>query len=428
MKSPNTGATLRQLDGTADDIIRRGNQLKTLASTMESTATQLKQIGDSSVHKSKGTDKLADMANETHGDLADAATRYRGTGISLSTYGAALEVAQTWLRHNIDDVERAEHSYDNARWAKVDADRAETLATERANYDTEDDSLAKAQTHAAAEADEAATSLASAQRHRDEMWEAFDGVFDTWSDAYDDAVHGIEKAIDSAGNNDGFWEFVDDLLHAIAILLVVLSIIALVIGAPLTGLLGLVILGLSVASFLLTALKYAYGRATLGDLAWSVVGLLPFGVGKLLSRGVPTLASVVQAGRGAVTSAIRAALPRMRLFHPTTWAKPFQWLFAPVRSWQHLPKPSMWTNPLTAIRLGSSETAQVSSFLNTIRKCPWASHPNVLTMIAETATKMPGGLRQFANVMTWGGFSIVGGLDAGRVLPEIPVLRDIRVS
>ena len=68
------------------------------------------------------------------------------------------------------------------------------------------------------------------------MWSAFDSVFDEWSDAYDAAVDGIEKAIDTAGNNDGFWEFIDQVLDVIAIVLVVLSIIALDIGAPLTGL------------------------------------------------------------------------------------------------------------------------------------------------------------------------------------------------
>ena len=312
MRSPNTGHELRQLEGTASDIVTRAEALKTLATTMETTATQLKNIGDSSIHKSKGTDKLAEMASETHADLSDAAVRYKGTGDSLAVYGEALDVAQTWLRTNMNSVEGAENAYQTALADKADADEAEWFASMRATG-SDDEADARAATRAGDTADDASDALAAAEAERTEMWKAFDSVFETWSDAYDDAVDGIENAIETADNNDGFWEFVDDLLDVIAIVLVVLSIIALVIGAPLTGLLAGIIFALAAASFLLTALKFAYGRASLSDLAWSAVGLLPFGVGKILSRGVPTLATVVQGGRGAVTAAIRASLPRVSL-------------------------------------------------------------------------------------------------------------------
>lgn len=427
MRSPNTGHELRPLEGTPVDISTRATHLKTLATTMETTADQLKNIGDSSVHKSKGTDKLAEMAKETHGDLADAAVRYRGTGAALATYADALQTAQSWLRSNLDDVETAEREFQSAVSAKAEADQAEMHATNLASG-SDDDSLSQAQTQAESEANSAASALTAATTRRNEMWTSFDDMFGTWSDAYDDAVDGIENAIDTAGNNDGFWEFVDDLLDVIAIVLVVLSIIALVIGAPLTGLLGMVIFALAAASFLLTALQFAFGRASLSDLAWSAVGLLPFGVGKLLARGVPTLGTVVQGGRGAVTTAIRAGLPRFSLLRPTTWATPAQSLFAPVRSWLALPSPSMLTNPLTAIRLGSAETAQVSTFLNTMRNSPWATNPGVQQFISSTVSSLPGGLRQGANIISFGGFSTVDILGLADAQPEIPGLRDIRVG
>lgn len=427
MRSPNRGYQLQQLEGSADDIVTRGQALKTLATTMENTAVQLKQIGDSSVHKSKGTDKLAEMANETHADLSDAAVRYKGTGQSLVTYGEALNVAQSWLRTNLSEVEDAETAYQAALAAKSDADQAEVLASARA-LGSDDDALARAAASAESDADSAQAALTSARAHRDEMWEEFEDVFGTWSDAYDDAVDGIENAIESADNNDGFWEFVDDVLDVIAVVLVVLSVIALVIGAPLTGLLAGIIFALAAASFLLTALKFAYGRASLSDLAWSAVGLLPFGIGKLLSRGVPTLGSVVQGGRSVVTAAIRSSLPRFSLLRPTTWASPVRSLFAPVRSWLALPKPSLFTNPLTAIRLGAAETAQVSNFLNTMRGTQWATNPGVAQFISSTAGAMPGGIRQGLNIISWSAFSIADGLGLADAQPEIPGLRDVRVS
>lgn len=310
MRSPKSGNELQILEGDGAAIVTRGNQLTTLAETMSTTATQLKKIGDSSVHKSKGTDKLAEMASETSSDLSDAATRYSGTGKTLTTYGEALSTANAWLRANISEVEAAENAYRTALEEKEEADLAEMYASTQAQGtdadSPESDALGRAESTAAT----AQSNLTSATTTRNQMWAEFDSVFDDWSDAYDAAVDGIEKAIETAGNNDGFWEFIDNVLEVIAIVLIVLSIVALVIGAPLTGLLGTIIFVLAAASFLLTTLKFAFGRASLSDVAWSAVGLLPFGVGKLLSRGVPTLASVVQGGRGAVTAAIRSSLRR----------------------------------------------------------------------------------------------------------------------
>lgn len=426
MRSPKTGYPLEQLDGTADDIVTRGQELTTLAATMHATSTRLTRIGDSSVHKSKGTDKLAEMASETATDLADAAKRYDGTGTVLVTYGGALDVAQSWLTSNMTSVESAEQAYQNAKDAQFEAAAVAQTLSWRAEDD--DDESQRALTNAQSAADTASADLASAETRRNEAWTAFDDVFETWSDAYEDAVDGIENAIDSAGNNDGFWEFVDDLLNVIAIVLIVLTVIALVIGAPLTGLLATVILVLAVASFALTALKFAYGRASLSDLAWSAVGLLPFGVGRLLSRGVPTLAGVMQGGRTAVTAAIRANLPRLSLLRPTSWATPARSLFAPVRSWMALPKPSLFTNPMSALRLGGSETAQVSTFLNTMRNSQWATNPGVQQFINATAGSLPGAIRQGLNVTTWTTFGTQSLFGVSGGLPEIPGLRDVRVS
>lgn len=90
--------------------------------------------------------------------------------------------------------------------------------------------------------------------------------------------------------------------------LLVLGVVALIIGAPLTGLLGGIILALSAVLLLLNGLKSVFGRATLGDVAMAAVGLLPFGVAKILSRGMPTLGNVLSSGRGAITTAIRGGL------------------------------------------------------------------------------------------------------------------------
>ncbi|MBT2500711.1 hypothetical protein J7E25_16570 [Agromyces sp. ISL-38] len=426
MRSPDGNHELRRLEGNPDDIDDRGRAWVALGTQMEKTADELTAIGDSSVHKSKGTDKLAELATETAGDLKAASVRYSDTGEVLKSYAIALQTAQNWIHPRIDDIESAENTYQNALDAKAEAqsgvdDLDRTWVWEEEPTDAQRSSAGEALS-------DASTALNSAEGTRDDLWERFDTVFETWSDAYDDAVNGIQKAMDTAGNNDGFWEFVDDVLAVVGYVLLVLSIIALIIGAPLTGLLGLIILGLTVLALGLTLLKFAYGKATLSDVAWAAVGLLPFGIGKLLSRGAPVLAAVIRSGRGIATTAIRAGLPRVSLLRPTTWVTPVRSLFAPLTARLALPNPGMFVNPLKSITMGGTEAVQVQNFLTTMRTSPWASNPAVQQFISTTTGALPGAGQRLLNTGLWGGFT--GGDVAGvlGVQPPIPGLRDIQLS
>lgn len=432
MRSPNTGVELRQLAGNAASIWARGDDWVSLGTEMEHTASELTAIGDSSVHRSKGTDKLAELATETAGDLNAAAIRYHDTGKALRTYGTALDIAQSWLRSHMDDVERAQRDYENAQ-----SDHEEALAAQRSLdrvMPWEDEPTQSQVDSAAAGVSSSNGTLSSATQAHTEMWSAFDDVFSDWSDAYDDAVDAIEKAYETAGNNDGFWEFVDAALDVLAIVLLVLSVIALVIGAPLTGLLGAIIFVLSVAVLALNVLKFAFGRASLGDLAMAAIGLIPFGLGKVLSRGLPTLGSVVQAGRGAAVSAIRGGLPSavrwlggwFPVVRPIrALSNAWTWLRAPSVVRAGLPAPGMLVNPLNAISNGGTEAVQIQTFLQTMRNSTWATNPGVQQVISSTASTLPGVGMQIVNSVTWGAFTAndvagIAGWD-----PHIPVLSDI---
>ncbi|GAA5035281.1 hypothetical protein ACFQRL_00655 [Microbacterium fluvii] len=423
MRSPEGNHELRWLEGTPGSIWQRGDDWVKLGTTMDSTADDLTAIADSDACKSKGTDKLAELAGETAGDLKKAATRYVDTGRELRTYADALDTAQTWLSRNLASVEAAERDYQSALDAKDDAVSAKSSLDHQ--WPWEDDPT-PAETAAAADAVSDATArVGTAKTHRDAMWTEFDQVFEAWEEAYDDAVGGIQKAMDTAGNNDGFWEFVDDALFVISVVLVVLSVVALIIGAPLVGLLGLAILALTVVSIGLTLLKFAYGRATLSDVAWSLVALIPFGVGKLLSRGAPILSNVVSGGRSVVTGAIRSGLPRLSLLRPTSWFTPVRSLFAPLTSRLALRSPSMFVNPARSISLGSSDLVQVENFLRTMTQSKWAANPAVAEFVATTTKAMPGTAAQNIFRTVWLGSTATdfGGLID--VLPDIPGLKDV---
>lgn len=425
MRSPEGGHELRPLEGNPEDIWTRGDAWVKLGLVMERTAEELTAIGDSSVHKSKGTEKLAEMASESADDLEAAGVRYRETGKALRTYANALETAQSWLRRNLESVERAELDYQAARDAKAEA------ISSRDSLDTtwpwEDDPTDAQRTAADNEVSSATTALTTATTTRNELWTEFDQVFTTWSDAYDDAVDDIQQAMDTAGNNDGFWEFVDSALDVIGIVLIVLSVIALIIGAPLTGLLGLVILGLTLLVVGLTLLQFAFGKATLSDVAWSLVGLLPFGIGKILSRGAPVLSTVVRGGRSVVTTAIRSGLPRLSLLRPTTWTSPLRSLVAPVRSWLALPRPSLFVNPFRSITMGGSEAVQIQNFLATMRTSQWAGNPGVTEFITRTAGALPGRGQQLLNTGLWTTFTGADVLGVADAQPDIPILENVEL-
>lgn len=431
MRSPKGQHELRQLDGDADDLWTRGDRLVKLGIQMDKTATALGDIADSAVCKSRGTDKLADMADETADDLAKAAIRYEDTGRAIRTYAGKLGTAQTWIRNHQSEVEQAERDYQSALDAQHSADRE--LNSVQTAMAWESEPSASEQSAAETAAHNAAAAVTTARAHRDEMWGSFDQVFEAWDDAYEEAVHGVQKAMDTAGNNDGFWEFIDNALEVLGWVLLALTVIALVIGAPLTGLLGAIILGLSVLVFALNALKFAFGRASLGDLAIAALSLLPFGIGKILSKGAPVLSVVIKGGRSVTTGVIRAGLPRMQLLKPTTWTKPFQWLAAPFRARSGLPAPGMWTNPLRTMALGEAKLTQAETFLSTMTKSPWGQSPAVQQFVADTTKAMPSIWKQAANVGVWVGFT---GLDTMQAIkttfdigPElkVPVLDDVKV-
>ncbi len=425
MRSPNRGYELRRLEGESYEIWERGDRLVQLGEQMDSTADTLRTVGDSSIHRSKGTEKLAEMASETAADLAAAATRYDLTGRTLRTYAAALGMAQGWIHPRIDDIEAAELAYQAAQEARADAVSAHDRLASVLPWEDEPTDQQRASTDA--DVSQATTALTLAQENRDELWEQFETRFSTWSDAYDDAVDGIQNAMDTADNNDGFWEFIDNALDALSVVILVLSVIALFIGAPLFGAIGLLILGLSALVLALTLLQFAFGKATLSDVAWAAASLVPFGLGKLLSKGAPVLNQVLRSGRGAVTTAIRSSLPPFRFLRPSTWSSPIRSVLAPRVARTAVPHPGLFVNPLRSISLGSSEVAQVERVVSGIRTTSWATHSSVTRFIEATEAALPSQAVQRTNRAIWSFFTGSDVADVTGVRPDFPVLDEVTV-
>lgn len=414
MKSPIEQYTLQRLEGDADQIQEHGRILGELAETMDLTALRMQELGDSSIYRSQATDKLANTAGEIDEDLRDAAVRYSMTGATIKTYGEKLATAQEWINANVENVRQAEEDYQDAIDALDDAEDAQRSLNRVMPW--EDDPTQAQVSDAADAVTTARGDLAEKTTTRNELWTAYETHFGDWDKAYTDAVGGIENAMDTADNNDGFWEAFDNFLDVLGVIVLVLSVVALIIGAPLTGLLAGIIIALSVVILLGELLQFACGKATLADVGWAAVSLLPLGAGRLLSRGGPALSTVMRGARGNVVSSIRGGLPAMRWNTPfknvsTAW----QWLRAPANARGALPRPGAFVNPFRGIPMGNAEAVQVQRFIATMRNSPYAPQLANLANAADSA--LPGVWKQ---VMNTGVFGISTGLSVGSLTGTLP--------
>ncbi|GHD47253.1 hypothetical protein D9V29_05820 [Mycetocola manganoxydans] len=402
LTSPTKGYQLRRLEGNAGDIDKRGNDLVTLGQQMASTAEALKDIADSSLHKSLGTDKLAEAASETHEDLDKAGVRYELTGDVLVTYAGVLETAQNWIHPRIETITAAEETYQNALDAKSEAQSAADDLDRTWIWEEEP---TPADRENAAEALGAATgALTTAKTDRDTLWTEFETTFTTWSDGYDDAVANLEKAMETAGNNDGFWENLNDFLAVLGAVIMVLAIVALFVSGPFALLLMGLIAVMSVIHFVGTLASAMTGHTTWDNVVWSAIGLVTFGAGgalaKIASKGA-TFGRVFSAGRSTLYQAARATLPRAR------WFTPFRnignWSTARGIARAGTQKPGWLVNPARSIVTGSTDTVRIQNFLANMGRNVPSQYTGVHTWILQQQGLASRGLGfQAAQTALWG--------------------------
>lgn len=303
---------LRRLEGHPDDIQQYGRDLKSAAAVMTTTADQLKKIsqGTRDIAIAVSVDKIREKAGDTYPDLEKASIRYHDTGAVLIGYGSALRTAQNTIHPLIDDIQTAHGDVDDAREAERDArrkvrDNGITMPWE--------DEVSDQQKHAdQATLDGAEGTTGRAEAHLESLWGQFDRAFSTWSDAYDDAVDGIEEAFDAADNNDAWGE---DLLPILGWIAVGLAVVALFVTGPIA--LAIAAIGAVVAAVMLTInlLKFAKGRGNWLDLGMSIIGLIPFARPLIQGAraglaGLRGTSALFATGRGILRTSIRAGLPR----------------------------------------------------------------------------------------------------------------------
>ncbi|WP_125131013.1 hypothetical protein [Microbacterium sp. 10M-3C3] len=323
LSSPNKHYVLTELDGDPDDIESAGNSYKTIGEQLEWTATELDKLSSEERYTAKGLDAIRESAGELAGELHKVAKRYSGTGPVLVTYSAALRTARSQtVDPLVSKIQQAHQAHQQAQEKLDDAhDKADDLDH---TMPWEDDPTDAQKAAAASAVSDAETAEGTAASALDDLWVSFESGYGAWESAYDDAVSGVEHALDASGINDSWWE---DLLDGIAtvatILGTILVIAALAITGPIAAVLLAVAAALSAIALIahLTMMACGSKRVSMTDILFDAIGVVPFlgAFGKglragqgfagafrgALGMGGATRATIT-AGRNAVASDIRS--------------------------------------------------------------------------------------------------------------------------
>lgn len=283
------GREIERLEGDGGAIAARGSDIESLGDRMQRAANTLRLIADEQIGEGESLKEIKDQAADVHADLKKAGERYSPSGTALRRYGERVSAIQPRLNQAVGDAESA--------WETV---RTRASAVDSADDVPDDeDGGSTARTDAR---DTAEGGLESAMSEWRTHALAFDRHYNSWETAYDEARGALQRANDD-GVEDGFWDnalpFIEGLVAVLEWVGLALVILAVIVGGPLLGVLAAVVAVIALVGTIILAAK---GRKGLKDIAFAVLGVIPFG--KLASFG--RLASLARPGaRFPVMSGLR---------------------------------------------------------------------------------------------------------------------------
>ena len=293
LRSPNRHFLLGELDGAPDAIEAAGNHYIDIGARMSSTADELQKLGDSEKYTAKSLDKVRESARELHGELRKVGVRYEKTGPVLVTYAGALRTARdTTVDPFVEKIRAAHQAHQDAIDARDEAQ--DTVDDNNTTWIWEDEATDAEKANANSALAGAKGDERAAEQALDALWVSFESGFAAWDQAYDDAVGGIEDAMDASGVNDSWWEDLLDGLATVATVVATIAVIAaLVIGGPIFLAIAAVA---SIVALAAHCIMMACGskRVSWTDIAFDAIGVLPFlgAFGKGLKAGQGVLGSL----------------------------------------------------------------------------------------------------------------------------------------
>lgn len=286
-----------------------GERYVTVAQTISSAASRLRDIARVDGTVSRAVDAIREKATEVAADIVRAHDRYAGVGDALVTYADRLATAQAASVSALLAAQRAQSAIDAA---ESDVRRATTALDDAAPEDQVASRSAVNRARSAVTSADVALS-----RARNDLQDATD----LRDRAARQAIDAIDQVTGSDGLDDSWWDdWGSKIVHAVSN---IAGIVASVAGILSLVLCWVPVLGeaLAAVALIATAVKLVTdimlalgGEGSWGDVAWGVVALASFGVGRVLgvaarsaTRGAQGTARLA-AGRAAAQSpALRAA-------------------------------------------------------------------------------------------------------------------------
>jgi len=264
------GRKIEWIDGNADDIVARGTEIEDLGQQMQVSAGLLRQIADGATGmKGLSVDKIREVTGEVYEELQLAGERYSPTGAALKEYGKVLGEVQTGLQAIIEACEASWKTYSATQGALFDAKNPSPFELPPAT--PEDETAAE---EAVKDADTANTNAKDAF---EDDGDDYDAKYDSWEEAFNIAVKAIGDATD--GGIEDSWKdnmngFLEVLLEVLSWVAIVLAVLCIVIGGPIFAALAAIV---AIVTLIATVILFAQGKKDGWDLAWAIVGVIPFG-------------------------------------------------------------------------------------------------------------------------------------------------------
>ena len=282
MQDSPKGREIKSVEGSPSGIIARGSAIERLGKMMDASADTLRDIKENTFaggeQQGKAIEKLQESIGDSYKTLEEAADLYKPVGPVLVAYGEMLETYKPL-------IDRTAASCSDL-WDIYDA-----LPGDKDDSTTEDDGgfLGIGDT----DKEEAADNKAKKEAY--DNWETeaevFDTWYDVWEDGFDAAVSGISDGL-SGSIEDGFWDNYGDFIDAVYEVLTWAALIIAVVAIFCTGF-GALAAILALAAFAVSAIKFACGQQSLGQLITSLVTIVGVLVMMISISPVMTLIALV---------------------------------------------------------------------------------------------------------------------------------------
>ncbi|MGF3057538.1 hypothetical protein [Microbacterium sp. YY-01] len=270
------GHYIDNLDGTPSEVIARGEQIIDLATKMSSSSELLANlVSNGAEMEGEAIDKLREHARDVHAELGRAADLYHAVGPHMLAYGEQLETSQPLIDGLVESLRNLWRLYCEAQQV------ADAYGYSTPNYPTGEDAndpdlRKQAEDDLANRREDAENDALRARQAWDTEAAEYDSAWDTWYGAFNDAAQGIREETSDAirdSTSDNIRGFLETFASFLAVAGIILAVLALVIGGPIIAALGTIV---AVLSLLTTIAQMYYGDADGGDLAWAIVGVIPF--------------------------------------------------------------------------------------------------------------------------------------------------------